>query len=154
LMKSIGRLPVDPGGFWKKTCPANGAVPSGLAPRMVRPVHPAGSAWVRLMTVDAPPQLAVASNTLGLIKKIPFGVLKTPIRLLIWLVDNVEVAGCRAERPARLSVPRGSRTDVGSPVLIFTIEVNWKPPKTLLATPLLSHRRPLPNGNSQIVLAL
>src|SRR6266404_5849596 len=92
LMKFMGRLPVEPGAFRKKTCPGNGAVPIGLAPRMVRllKLTPAGSGCVRSTTT---PAAVLACNTLGSIKKTPPGVLKTPISFLISFVVKLEVAG-------------------------------------------------------------
>src|SRR5262252_5421754 len=121
-MKFIGRLPVEPAGFRKKTCPWNGAVPIGLAPRMVNwlKLTPAGSGFVKSTTTPAG---VVACRTFGSIRKTPFGVRKTPTSFLISSVVKLDVAGCRADRAARLSVPRLSRIETGGPELILTMFV-------------------------------
>src|ERR1044072_279957 len=146
------RLPVEPGPFGKKAWRANGAVPTGFAPRMLVSAKPAGSGCVRSTPVSVAPVallVAVAKSTLGLMTKTPFGVLKTPNSSLIWVSVSDEVAGWRAERPARLRVPRGSMMLVGTREVMLTIDESWNPPTILLTTPpSLNQRLPRPNGSS------
>ena len=126
LINVRGNFPVSPGAKGKNTCPGKGAVPYGFAPLMLVIRYPAGSGCVKSkpFIVGSPVPVATANKTLGFIANTPLGVLKIPIKFLISSIDNDELAGCLPERPPRLSTPRESMIEVGSPELILINDVN------------------------------